>query len=150
MRLEMGRRADYGIRAAIDLARHHPTGNRRKARQIADDMDVPHNYVHHVLADLVHAGIAVSVAGPSGGYQLAVPPDQVTMLAVIRAVDDDPSAKVCVMRGGPCDSEDSCAVHLLWADAQQAMLARLDGSTLADVVVADAALETAAQPVAVP
>jgi Rrf2 family transcriptional regulator, iron-sulfur cluster assembly transcription factor len=143
MRLELGRRADYGIRAAIDLARHHASGERRKARQIADVMDIPATYVPQVLADLVRAGLAQSTAGRAGGYRLAVPPDQISLLAVIRAVEDDPTSKVCVLRGGPCRWDDCCAVHVLWLEAQQAMLCKLDGSTLADVVAADAAIEAA-------
>lgn len=142
MRLELGRRADYGIRAAIDLARHHEEGGRRKAREIADDMDVPPNYVPHVLADLVRADLVVSLAGPAGGYLLARPPDQITMLAVIRAVDEDPTSRVCVLRGGPCRWDDSCAVHDLWAEAQQAMLSTLERATLADVLEVDATLDT--------
>jgi Rrf2 family transcriptional regulator, iron-sulfur cluster assembly transcription factor len=146
MRLEMGRRADYGIRAAIDLARHHDTGVRRKARQIAETMDVPTTYVPQVLADLVRAELAVSLAGPSGGYLLARPPEEVSLLAIILAVDDDPVSRVCVLRGGPCHWEDSCAVHVLWSDAQQAMLDRLEQATLAEVLAYDAAIEGGAQP----
>jgi Rrf2 family transcriptional regulator, iron-sulfur cluster assembly transcription factor len=141
VRLELGRRSDYGIRAAIDLARHHESGVRRKAREIAEEMDVPATYVPQVLADLVRAGIALSTAGPSGGYLLALPPAEVSLLAVIRAVDDDPTSQVCVLRGGPCRWDDSCAVHVLWSEAQQAMLERLDRATLADVVEHDAAIE---------
>jgi Rrf2 family transcriptional regulator, iron-sulfur cluster assembly transcription factor len=141
MRLELGRRSDYGIRAAIDLARHHATGERRKARQIAGEMDIPATFVPQVLADLVRAGLAVSTAGPAGGYRLALPPDEVSLLAVIRAVEDDPTSRVCVLRGGPCRWDDCCAVHVLWFEAQQAMLCKLDGSTLADVVQFDAAIE---------
>ena len=141
MRLELGRRADYGIRAAIDLAHHYASGERRKARQIAEEMDVPATYVPQVLADLVRADLAMSLAGPSGGYRLARPPEEISLLTVIHAVDDDPSSRVCVLRGGPCRWDDSCAVHGLWFDAQQAMLQRLDQATLAEVVAVDAAID---------
>ena len=140
MRLELGRRADCGIRAAIDLARHHETGERRKARQIAEAMDVPAAYVPHVLADLVRAELAVSLAGPAGGYLLARPPDEISLLAVIRAVDDDPASRPFLPRGGPCRWDDSRAVHALWAEAQQAMLGRLDQATLAEVIEFGAAI----------
>jgi Rrf2 family transcriptional regulator, iron-sulfur cluster assembly transcription factor len=143
MRLELGRRTDYGLRAAIDLARHDASGRRRKAREIAEAMDIPSTYVPQVLADLVRAGLAVSTAGRAGGYRLALPPEEVSLLAVIRAVDDDPTSRVCVLRGGPCRWDDCCAIHTLWLEAQQAMLCKLDGSTLADVVRADAAIEAA-------
>jgi Rrf2 family transcriptional regulator, iron-sulfur cluster assembly transcription factor len=139
MRLELGRQSDYTIRAAVALARHHATGVRRKARQIAEEMDIPATNVAHVLADLVRAGLAVSTAGRTGGYLLARPPEQVSLLAVIRAAGDDPTSQVCVLRGGPCRLDDSCGVHVFWFEAQQAMLGKLDGTTLADILTADPA-----------
>jgi Rrf2 family protein len=141
VRLELGRRADYGIRAMTDLARHHGEGTRRKARVIADEMAIPPTYVGQVLADLVRDGLAVSTAGRWGGYELALPPEEISLLAVIRAVDEEPGSTVCVLRGGPCRWEDRCAVHVPWFEAQQAMLQRLDEATLAEVIEQDLALE---------
>lgn len=141
MQLELGRRADYGIRATIDLARHEGTGRRRKAREIAADMDIPATYIGQVLAELVRAELVASTAGRSGGYVLARPPEDISLLAVIRAVDDDPGSSVCVLRGGPCRWEDICAVHDPWFEAQQAMLERLDQTTFARLLDIDEALE---------
>jgi Rrf2 family protein len=138
MRLELGRQSDYAIRAAVALARHHTTGDRRKARQLAEEMDIPATNVSHVLADLVRADLVVSTAGPTGGYRLAHPPDQVSLLSVIRAAGDDPVSQVCVLRGGPCRSEDACGIHVFWFEAQQAMLVKLDRTTIADVLAAEA------------
>lgn len=137
MRLELGRQTDYAIRAAVDLARHHATGLRRKAREIAEEMDIPATNVAHVLADLVRAGLALSTAGPAGGYLLADAPDQVSLLAVIRAAGDDPASEVCVLRGGPCRQDECCGFHLVWLEAQQAMLCKLADTTLADVLEAE-------------
>ena len=141
MRLELGRRADYGIRATIDLARHHHEGVRRKARQIADEMEIPPTFVAQVLADLVRAGFVTSTAGPSGGYTLSRPPAEITLLAVVRAVNGEPGSSVCVLRGGPCRWDDFCAVHVPWYRAQQAMIEQLEATTFAEVVAIDAALD---------
>ncbi len=141
MRLELGRRADYAIRAAIDLARHHEDDRRRKAREIADEMEIPGTYVAQILADLVRAGIVTSVAGPAGGYVLARPPEEVSLLAVIRAVDGEPGSTVCVLRGGPCRWDDVCAVHVPWFRAQDAMVEQLGETTFAEIVEIDTALD---------
>ena len=140
MDLELGRRADYGIRAAIDLARNHDAGSRRKAREIAEAMGIPATYVGQVLAELVRAGLAASTAGRYGGYRLAHHPGEVSLLAVIRAVDDEPGSAVCVLRGGPCGWEDVCAVHEPWLRAQQAMIDELDEVTLGEIIEIDDAL----------
>lgn len=141
MRLELGRRADYGIRATIDLARHHPTGERRKARRIAEEMEIPPSFVAQVLADLVRAGIVTSTAGPAGGYELARAPKEITLLDVVEAVSGEPEPATCVLRGGPCRWDDFCAVHVPWARAQKAMLGELGGATFAEVIDIDVALD---------
>lgn len=141
MRLELGRRADYAIRAAVDLARHHETDERRKSRAIAEEMDIPASYVPQILAELVRAGLATSVAGRDGGYRLARPIGQVSLMDVISAVEGDLGSTVCVLRGGPCRWDDVCAVHVPWARAQGALLDDLAETTLAVLVEIDAAID---------
>lgn len=141
MRLELGRRADYAVRAAVDLARHADTGGRRKARAIAVEMAIPLSYVPQIMAELVRSGIVESVAGPDGGYVLANAPDEVRLLDVISAMEDEMVATSCVLRGGPCRWEDACAVHVPWTRAQVALLESLAGTTLQDLVEIDRELE---------
>lgn len=141
MRLELGRRADYAIRAAVDLARHEVAGTRRKARAIAAEMDIPATYVPQILAELVRAGLVVSVAGRDGGYRLGRSASTISLLEVVEAVDGEVMSTVCVLRGGPCRWDDICAVHVPWAQAQNAMLDSLDATTLADLVDIDQQLE---------
>jgi Rrf2 family protein len=138
--LSLGRRADYAIRATLDLADHHEAARRRKAREIGAAMGVPASYLPQILALLVRAGIASSVAGPRGGYGLARDPAAISLLDVVRAVDGDLESKECVLRGGPCRWEDCCAVHEPWARAQQALMTELASTTFADVVALDRAL----------
>lgn len=141
MRLELGRRADYAIRAAIDLARHIGQGERRKARAIADEMAIPPSYVPQILAELVRAELAVSVAGREGGYALARDPTEISLLQVVQAVEGEVVSTSCVLRGGPCRWDDMCAVHVPWARAQYALLDSLADVSLADLVAIDAALD---------
>ena len=141
MRLQLGRRADYAIRAVVDLARHSETGERRKSRAIAEEMDIPASYVPQILAELVRAGLVTSVAGRDGGYRLARPIGQISLVDVIRAVDGDLGSNVCVLRGGPCRWDDVCAVHVPWARAQNALLDELAETTLAELVEIDAAID---------
>lgn len=137
MRLELGRRADYAIRAAVDLAHHHGDGARRKARHIAEDMAIPPSYIPQILAELVRAGLVASVAGRSGGYALAKSPPEISLLDVVLAADGEVVSTSCVLRGGPCRWEDMCAVHVPWSEAQHALLDSLGSTSLADVTTID-------------
>jgi Rrf2 family transcriptional regulator, iron-sulfur cluster assembly transcription factor len=140
MELSLGRRADYAIRASLDLARHH--GERRKARQVGDAMSVPLSYLPQILAELVRAGLVVSVAGPHGGYELAKAPADISLLDIVRATEGEVASTQCVLRGGPCRWEGVCAVHVPWSRAQRALLDQLEATSLAEVASIDEALES--------
>lgn len=141
MRLELGKRADYAIRAAVDLARHAADGTRRKTREIADEMQIPVSYAPAILAELVRAGLVESHAGRDGGYRLARDPATIGLLEVLRAVDGEVLSTACILRGGPCRWDDVCAVHVPWARAQLALLDRLQAASLAEVVALDEQLD---------
>jgi Rrf2 family protein len=141
MHLNLGRRADYAVRAVLDLARHWESPDRRKSRSIAEEMVIPAKYLPQVLTVLVRAGIVDSVSGPDGGYRLAEPPEEITLLDVIEAVEGPLGSSECVLRGGPCHWEGRCAIHEPWAEAQEALVRRLDATTFADLALADAVLE---------
>ena len=147
MRLELGRRADYGIRAMVDLARHAHQPQRRTTRIIAQAMDIPVGYLPQILADLARAQLVRSLPGRDGGYHLARDPTDIDLLEVLQAVDGEPRSSVCVLRGGPCRWEDRCAVHDPWARAQDAMLHTLSTTTLAHIVANGTIPDTHAVPV---
>lgn len=134
MRVAIGRKGDYAIRAVLDVARHH--GSRRKAREIAETMDIPRGYVNQILSGLVAAGICEATAGPDGGYVLARPPQAITLLEVVEAAEGPVRLERCVLEGGPCDWEHACPLHDVWWAAQQALvseLARVDFHDLAQI-----------------
>lgn len=139
MELRLGKRADYTVRAVLDLARHHGHG-RRKSCEIATDMHIPSTYLPQLLAELVRARIVRSLAGRYGGYELARDPEQITLLEVIEVADGPLVPTECVLRGGPCRWEESCAIHPPWARAQEAFRAALDATTFAEVAAIDLAL----------
>src|SRR3990170_2342566 len=73
MRLQLTKRADYGIRAMLALARARD--ERMSAPRIAAAMRIPRHFLPQVMADLARAGLVKSTAGRHGGYRLARPAD---------------------------------------------------------------------------
>jgi Rrf2 family protein len=140
MRIALGRRGDYAVRAVLHLARHHGS-ERRKSRQIAVDMNIPEKYLPQVLADLVRAGVITSLAGPDGGYALARPPGQITLLEVVEIAEGRLESAECIIRGGPCRWEDRCALHASWAAAKEAFTNQLGTIIFADLARADEELD---------
>ncbi len=132
MKIALGKKGDYSVRAVLDLARHHRKG-RRKARQIALSMRIPDSYLVRILADLVRSGLISATAGPDGGYELRQPPSKIHLLDVVEAAEGEIVLRTCVLRGIPCGESGNCAVHEDWSEAQEAMLRRLRKTTFAQI-----------------
>ena len=130
MRLELTKRADYAIRAVLALSRA-ADGERLSVRRIAADEQVPGRFLPQVMGDLVRAGLVEGTVGRSGGYRLAKPSAEISLLEVVEAVEGDSRRRVCVLRGGPCALAAVCDVHAVFAAAQDDVLGRLRTATIA-------------------
>src|SRR4051794_38703799 len=80
-------RADYAVRAAIELALAHATGRATKGEAIGRAQQIPVRFLENLLGDLRHHGIVCSQRGSDGGYWLARPPAEITVADVIRAAE---------------------------------------------------------------
>ncbi len=140
MQIALGRRGDYAVRALLCLARAHGQG-RRKAREIAQDRDIPDRFLPQILAPFVRNGTLVAVAGPDGGYELARPPAEITLLEVVETAEGQTTSDHCTLRGGPCDWRNACAMHEPWKRAQDALARELGATTFADLAREDEATE---------
>ncbi len=96
-------------------------------------MDIPDRYVTQILANLVRHGLLDAVAGPNGGYSLARAPEGVTLLEVVEAAEGQIGLDACVLRGGPCEWDEVCPLHTIWANAQDALKKHLSAATFADL-----------------
>jgi Rrf2 family protein len=133
MRVELSRRGDYAVRAMVVLAR--PGNGQLTAVGIAERTAIPASYVPQVMGTQVRAGLVANRRGRAGGYRLALPPSEVSLLAVIQAAEGDLLLRTCILRGGPCGGGGvHCGVHDAFARAQEASIEALAGTSLADVV----------------
>jgi Rrf2 family protein len=138
MRMALSNKADYAIRAVLDVARHYP--NLRTARQITDTMDLPRNFMTQILATLVRHHLLKSTAGPTGGYALARPPTEITLLDVIETMEGPVVTDECVLGGGPCDWTQLCPLHQTWTEARSGVANRLATTTFGNLADIDKAI----------
>jgi len=80
-------KADYAVRAAVELAAAEKTGKPVKGEQLAGAQGIPQNFLENILTELRRAGIIRTRRGADGGYQLARPADTVSVADVLRAVE---------------------------------------------------------------
>ena len=132
MRLELTKRGDYAVRAMLTLAR--PGTGQLTAASLAQATAIPPNYVPQVMGDLVRASLVANRRGRHGGYTLARPAHEVSLLTIVEAVEGESRRRTCVMRGGPCGRNGvTCDVHDAFAAAQERANTALASVTLADV-----------------
>jgi Rrf2 family protein len=124
-------KADYAIRAAVELAAH--ADGPLKGERIAQAQQIPPNFLENILGDLRNAGIVASRRGADGGYWLARDAREVSLADVIRAVDG-PLANVRGVRSDQLLYEGSAeGLRDVWVAVRASLRAVLERVTLADV-----------------
>lgn len=134
MRIELTRRGDYAVRAALVLAR--PQAGQMTAASLAEATGIPTSYVSQVMGDLVRAGLVANRRGRSGGYRLSKAPEEISLLEVVESAEGRREKRTCVIRGGPCRRDGACDVHDAFAGAERAAFNILAGVALGDVAKA--------------
>lgn len=98
-------------------------------------------YLEQLFGPLRRAGLVTSSRGPGGGYRLARPAGQISVAAIVDAVDEPIRATRCEgggEDGAPgCIGGKRCITHDLWAELGEQIRLFLDGLTLEDVVRGD-------------
>ena len=128
-------KADYGMRALLELAAAYEVDPRRlvKGEAIATAQDIPLKFLEGILRQLRQAGIVASQRGADGGYRLDRSPADVSIADVVRALD----GPLAAVRGErPEDlSYNGAAEHLreVWIAVRASMRHVLEHISLADV-----------------
>lgn len=132
MDLNLTKRGQYAVRTAIALARAHDNGY-LKTREIATAMNVPGLYAPQVLILLRKAGLTESRSGASGGHRLTRPPDQISLLDIVKAAEGEIDRSACMLSGGLCGHGGECPLHQPWQTAQRALLTALASTSLESI-----------------
>jgi Rrf2 family protein len=116
-------------------------GNTASAAQLAEHYGLPVAYLAKQLQALVRAGVLSGSTGPRGGFRLARPADQVTLLQVVEAVDGGSPFYTCreIRQSGrgavpPEQCRAACGLAARMAAAEAAWRQSLAAVTIADIV----------------
>jgi Rrf2 family protein len=84
--MRISRTVEYGLTAAVFVAQNCEDG-RVIAKKISEAYNFPAEYLLQVMQQLVKFGILTSKKGPHGGFNIARPAKEITMLEIIEAID---------------------------------------------------------------
>jgi Rrf2 family protein len=136
--LQLTRQADYGLRLTLEIAAH--TEEAIRTAEVARRQQIPYQFLRKVAQTLVSSGLLTSERGMRGGLSLGRPAEEITVLDLVR-VFGSPSLNRCTSDPPRCDRRALCAVHPVWAEAQNQVEQVLSGARLSDMVARQAALD---------
>ncbi len=132
--MRLGTKGRYAVMAMTDLARH---GRKRAVTlaEIAGRQEISQAYLEQLFAALRRSGLVASVRGPGGGYRLALSADLISVVDVVRAVDEPLAATRCEgAQTGCLGGGERCATHDLWDALGDHISEFLAAVSLEDVV----------------
>ena len=104
---------------------------------IAERQNIPVKFLQQILVALKMTGFVQSRKGPGGGYLLAMPPKEITLGAVVRAMDGPIAPISCVsvtkFSECGCPNPEVCSLRNAFKDVRNAMSEVLDRTTFADL-----------------
>lgn len=122
----------YAVTAILDIAlnaQDMPV----TLSDISERQNISLSYLEQLFAKLRRHGLVKSIRGPGGGYQLGLPPEQISIGMIITAVNENIIVAKCLGNEN-CSEGHECLTHSLWVDLSKRIENFLDQITLAELV----------------
>lgn len=127
----ISRSAQYALRALVAIGAE-PDKN-HGAQELARIINAPPNYMGKLLKILANAGVLESSRGSGGGFRLARPASEITLMEIIDPIDKLSKWSSCFLGRGECTPDDPCPLHQQWKPIRERYLKLLQSSTLAAI-----------------
>jgi Rrf2 family protein len=125
--MKISAKTEYACLAVLALAQQRPEDPPIRIREISMMYEIPERYLVQILLQLKGAGLVVSTRGASGGYRLARPASQISVGAVLTAVEGpDIATREALMPA-------SQALASVWEDVRAAERSVLDRTSIAQL-----------------
>ena len=139
--MKISTKGRYGLRILLDLATHQNKGPVNLA-DISKRQGISEKYLWQVINLAKAAGLINSARGPKGGYTVAKPTDQITVLEIISALEGPIILVDCLEKSEGCNRSDSCVTREVWAKIGDSMKKTMAGITLQELVKKQEAKES--------
>jgi Rrf2 family protein len=123
---------EYAIRGLSELAGRNADGPVMLDELVAGT-GLPRDFVAKIFQKLVRAGILRSAKGRGGGFALAKPQHEITLLDIVQAIEGPQLLDACVVGLEKCNDQMPCSQHDLYKPIRQRLKDYLSTTTLADM-----------------
>lgn len=126
--LKISKLADYGTSLLLLIAQDSSVVY--TAKQLAEESKLSLPTVSKILKILAKGKLLVSLRGSQGGYQLAIPAEQINLAQIVRLFDGEIGMTDCQHHRSACEIEAFCATKNNWSVISRAVFSVLQGITL--------------------
>ena len=134
--MQITRQADYAVRAVLYLAQRGPDV-RAPTGQIARAQNIPLTFLAKIVSQLSAAGVLHATRGARGGVALARPPDDISLLDIVEAIDGPMVLNECTLDPDRCPMINDCVVRDVWCEARADLVRRLAQTKFGQLVKAN-------------
>jgi Rrf2 family protein len=131
--MRISAKAEYACVAMLELAANYRDPQPVRIKAIAEAQGIPQRFLVQILLQLKTAGLVSSVRGAAGGYQLARPPESVTLADIIGAIDERTLAPTSALAEANRTPRVSTLLAV-WREVQAEEQRLLEGLTLAELL----------------
>ena len=129
------RSAEYAIRACVYLA-DVEEGRYAMVKDIGPKCNAPPKFLAQILQRLARKGILRSGKGPTGGFALRRPAEDISLLELVDAIDGLSEYKRCPGGMAECNDEAQCGMHESWKELRSRILDYMEDTSILDLAVA--------------
>ncbi len=97
---------------------------------ISEQEDISLKYAEHLIRSLKKTGYLKSYRGATGGYELTVPPTEITARKIIGALEGDEYPVECIHKPEICKKTEYCPTREVWQKLENSIANTLDNITL--------------------
>ena len=132
--MKLSTKGRYGLRALIDLAQY---GEQEAVsiQSISARQQISDSYLEQLVRKLKKAGLVTSVRGAQGGYRLARPAEETSVVDVLRALEGSIEAVSCQEGENPsCVGKDLCVARFVWQKVNKSIQETVDSIMISQLV----------------
>lgn len=131
--MHLSKFSDYALRVLMLAAARRD--ERLTIEETASIFGISQGHLKKVVLAMSRAGYLRGIKGRTGGYELAQPPQEINLGAVLRLTETDFKMFDCFQDGNKCLIVGPCVLPSVGRKAVKAFLSAFDEVTLADVAL---------------
>lgn len=113
----ISRKLDYGIQLMVALAKENE-GKPIPTAKLSEMLDIPLPFLHQIGHSLMQAGLIKASPGPRGGIRLSHPAEDISVLAIVEALEGKICLNSCISENEACQNIEDCTAQTMWSTMQ--------------------------------